>query len=400
MKSIRIFLIGYFFSFGLYFSQNCLAKEWYFQPSAHFRTLYNDNIRLFADTPKTQSVSKDAWGFISTASANMGVRSDQYDIGLNASGVINRYISNFNLKSDNIFLNAHSTFKVNEKNQLSLNGGYSDDTTLRSLIDSTGLSQENIQRTRLQINPEWIYALSKAISIQVDYTHADISYGPQALATFSDYITDSGSIALSHQWNALLKYHINLSALALDTPDLNSTTNYYDSNVGVDYNFSDTWTALFEVGVYTSDAESDVNGVTEKASTVGPLFAVRTKKTFETSSLEVGYSRSAKVRGFGSISLYDSAFFVYSQNLSDRYRIAVNAAHYEIQGLNNQNDINSFGNTTNLVGASTTWIINPQFDLTASYQYRVRDSGNQTADSNAVYLYLNYNWNTFSTSKF
>ena len=55
----------------------------------------------------------------------MGVRSDRYDIGLNATGIINRYISDFDLNSDNVLLNAKSSFKVTEKNLFRLNGIYS-----------------------------------------------------------------------------------------------------------------------------------------------------------------------------------------------------------------------------------------------------------------------------------
>lgn len=406
MKSIRAFIIGYFFSFGLLFSHNSVAREWYFQPSAHFATLYNDNVRLFADNNRNQSINKEALGFLSSVNANMGVRSDNYNIGLNAAGAINRYISDFNLNSDNVFLNATSIFKVTEKNEFGLKGQYSRDTTLRSQVDTTGLVQQNIMRTKLSITPEWTYALSNLTSIRTEYTHADISYGEQDQTgnientrnTFSDYTLDSPSIELSHQWNESLKYHITLGALIINTPAVNSTTNYYDSNVGIDYRFSETWTGSVEVGVYRNDSESDQEGITQKTNAIGPLFLVKTRKTFETSAIEAGYSRAAAVRGVGGISLTDTSFLKYSQKLSDRYEIAFHANYSDLQGISN----NSNAFSTYSAGASTSWFISPQIDMTLSYRYLLREraSTNTTADSNAFFLYLNYNWDTFSTSNF
>lgn len=106
MKLIRILALSNLFSFGLYFSPNSLAKEWYFQPNASVQTIYDTNLRLLPDGKTTTNV--DAFGFLSYANANFGVRSDKYDIGVNATGVINRYISDLNLDNDNVYVTAKS----------------------------------------------------------------------------------------------------------------------------------------------------------------------------------------------------------------------------------------------------------------------------------------------------
>jgi hypothetical protein len=400
MKSIRIFILGYTFSFGLYYSQYSEAREWYIQPYAGFQTFYNDNIRLFT-TRRSTSIDKGAFAFITSAGANMGVRSDRYDIGLNATGIINRYISDFDLNSDNVLLNAKSSFKVTEKNLFRLNGTYSQDSTLASQTDSTGLIQENVIRHTLAINPEWTYSLSNSTSIVTDYNHSDVAYDQQNrnIRTFSDYTSDTASIELSHQWNDALKPYINFSALIVDLGGA-SLTNYYNANAGLNYRFSETWNSSIEIGIYNSNTESNSDGVTVATSATGPLFLFKTRKVFETSSIDAGYFRVASVRGTGGISLNDQGYLQYSKQLSDQYKIAFNASYFDISGFTSNS--NSNASTSYSAGASTSWLISPQFNLTVSYRYTTREakSTKESAESNAAFLFLNYNWDTFSTSNF
>jgi len=330
----------------------------------------------------------------------MGVRSDRYDIGLSATGIINRYISDFDLNSDNVLLNAKSSFKVTENNLFRLNGIYSKDTTLTSEIDSTGITQENIIRNTLSINPEWTYNLSSSTSIITDYSHSNVSYDQKnlSLRNFSDYTSDTASIELSHYWNNSLRSYTNFNALIVDLGGL-SLTNYYNANAGLDYKFSETWDSSIEIGIYNSNSEAHSDGATVKTTATGPLFLFKTRKSFETSSIDAGYSRKAVVRGSGGISLSDQGYLRYSKQLSDKYKIAFNASYSDISGFSS---ISRNASTTYSAGASTSWLISPQFNLTLSYRYTTREAkiNNTTADSNAAFLFLNYNWDTFSTSNF
>ena len=402
MKAIRVLLLGCASAFGLYYPQNSVAKEWYFQPNAHFKTLYNDNIRLFSQKSR-QSLNTESFGFITSAGANMGVRSDRYDIGLNASGVINRYISNFDLNSDNVFLNATSVFKVNEKNILRLNGDYIKDSTLASQLDISGITSQNIIRETLAINPQWTYFFSKLTSVETSYRHADVNYAQPAdptLSNFFDYTSDNASIEVSHQWNEVLKSHFNFSALILDFSALNGSTNFYTSNLGVDYKFIETWTTSLEIGIYNNVSESNSNGNTTISNKAGPVFLFKTKKSFETSNLEAGYSRKGQARGTGGISLVDSAFIRFNQQLSEQFNVGIHGSYGDLSRFSGSANQNSF--TTYSAGINASWIISPQFDLTLSYQYTTRESkaNQQTANSNAAFLLLNYNWDTFSTNNF
>ncbi|MGR9115424.1 MAG: hypothetical protein ACU85E_06635 [Gammaproteobacteria bacterium] len=403
MKLIRIAIIWSFFSFALYFSPNSLAREWYFQPNVSIQSFYDTNIRLLSDQNKART-NADAFGFISYANANFGVRSDDYDIGINATGVIKRYISELDLDNDNVYVTAKSVFNVTERSVFGLNGRYANETTLGNVIDTLNSAQQNTQRTTLFINPEWTYALSELSSVRVDYKHFDVSYDDTTSQIdsqrFFNNTTDSSSIELLHQWNASMKSHAVFEALIFDVPDRNQTTNNYNFNVGIDYSFSETWTGSFGGGFHVTDTETNTGAFTSNDESVGPLFLFKTKKIFETSMMEAGYYRQTASRGRGGFSLVDVSYFGYTQKLSDQFQVGVRGTYNDVRGLisTNTNDLTFY-----TAGASASWLISPQMDLTGSYQYRFRESQETSAnnaDSNAFFLTFNYKWDAFSTRKF
>ncbi|MCK5190526.1 MAG: outer membrane beta-barrel protein, partial [Methylococcales bacterium] len=112
------------------------AKEIYIQPSINITTKYDDNIKLRVD--RFDAVDKSAYGVITRANAKVGVRSNRYDIALDSQVVINRYSSDFDLDSEDFYVNFSSSFDATEKSRLSLSGNYKQVTTLTSELDENG----------------------------------------------------------------------------------------------------------------------------------------------------------------------------------------------------------------------------------------------------------------------
>lgn len=409
MKLTRRVTIGCFFSSVIFFSSVSLAREWYFQPSAGVQTLYDTNIRLVADQSAAQNgiSNRDAFGFVTYGNTNFGVRDDRYNVGVNATGVIKRYISDLDLDQENVYVHAKSNFNITERNIFSLNGGYVRDTVLGSVIDTTEFVQSNTPRSTLSINPQWTYLLSELSSIKLDYKYFDTSYedrsqpnsqiNSQQLQSvrFSNNTKNIASIELDHQWHPSINSYAIFDALIFDVPSRNQTTNNYNFNTGIDYKLSETWTTSLGIGVYVADTETD--GVSDSKS--GPLFSFKTKKKFDTSVLEAGYYRQTASRGSGGFSLVDVSYIGYRQQLSDRFNVGLKATYNDIEGLVSTNRSNY---TFYSAGASATWIINPNLDLTGSYRFRFRasDGSSNNADSNVFLLSLDYKWDTFSTRKF
>ncbi len=406
MKLIRIFTIWSLVSFGCLFSPNSPAREWYFQPHASVQTIYETNYRLLPDADKART-NLDSFGFITYANGDFGVRSDNYNIGINATGVIKRYISDLNLNNDNVYVTANSSFNVTERSVLGLIGRYADETTLNNVIDTTADAQQNTKRTTLFINPQWTYALSELTSVRLDYNHANVTYGNTTSRVggrrYFNNTTDSSSIELLHEWNASLKSHALFNALIFDVPDLNQTTNNYSFNTGIDYNFSETWTTSLEGGFYVANTSTSAAGLTKNNDASGPLFSFKTKKYFfETSNVDMGYFRRIYPRGRGGLALADVSYITYTKQLSDRFQIALRGSYNDVRGLNPVVSNGRAGNNYTFYGASVSasWQISPQMDLTGGYQYRFKEFATRSADSNAFFLTLNYKWDPFSTTEF
>lgn len=410
MKWIRLLAIGGLWAFGLGLSSTGWAREWYFQPSASIQSFYDTNVRMVSDetlanaNARGRGFDRDAFGFLTYGSGKFGVHADAYDVGVTATGVIKRYISDLDLDNDNVYVTAASSFKITERQTFALNGRYADDTLLGSVIETTGTSQQNTTRTALSINPQWTYALSELSSVQVDYTHMDTSYGQNGGVgdqRFFDNTRDIGSVDLMHQWLPTLKSHAIFEATLFDIPDTEQTTTNYNFNIGVDYNLSQTWTTSWEVGFRATNTDYiDDLGLTANDNSLGPLFLFKTQKFFEASKLEAGYYRETAARGNGGFSLVDVAYLGYSQKLGDRFEVALKTSYNDVRSLIPAGSQNF---TFYSAGASATWLISQQLDLTASHRFRFRESQSSNgtnAESNGFFLTFNYKWDPFSTRKF
>lgn len=405
MKLTLNLVIGICLAFGLGFSSSSWAREWYFQPNASIQSFYDTNIRMVSDedVSKLNGKSRDAFGFVSYGNANFGVRQDNYDVNVSATGVIKRYISDLDLNNDNVYVNLKSFYKLTERQTLALNGQFADVTILGSVIDTSAFAQQNTQRTTLLINPEWSYAISELTSLQVDYTHANTSYGDTGAQEqkFNNNTFDFGVIDLSHQWLPSLKSHAIFEAMLFDTPSTDQTTTNYNSKINFDYNISETWTASLGGGFRVTDTETVNNsGLTVREHSAGPLFSFKTQKILDTGKIDAGYYRETATRGSGGFSLTDVSYMGYTHKLGDRFEIALRASYNDIRSIISTNNQNFTFYST---GVRASWLISPQLDLTASHQFRFRESqiiGANNANSNAFFLMLNYKWDPFTTREF
>jgi hypothetical protein len=404
MKWIRVLSLGGLFAFSVGYFTNGWAREWYFQPNASVQSFYNNNIRMISDQNQARAnVNRDAFGFLTYGNADFGVRADDYDIGVSATGVIKRYISDLDLNNDNVYITAKSLFKLTERQTFGLNGRFADDTLLGSVIETTDASQQNTTRTTLAINPEWTYALAEFTSIHANYEHMDVSYGSTGALEqrFYDNTRDFGTVELLHQWHPLLKSHVTFGATLFDVPTPNQTTTNYSAMAGIDYRISETWTATLGGGFRVTDIEMpNAFGATVNDNSTGPLFEFKTQKEFETANIRAGYYRETAFRGSGGFSLVDVSYLGYTQKLGDRFVVAFNSSYNDVRSLIAVNPQNF---TFYSIGASASWFITPQFNLTARHQYRFKESqvdSANNADSNAFFITLDYKWDPFSTRKF
>ena len=375
------------------------AKELYFKPSIRVTGEYDDNKRLLSERFE-EVVDTATYGVITSFDGIMGVRSDLYDINLDAKVNINRYFGDFNLDSDDVFLNLTSGININERNRLGLEGKYTRDTTLTSELDVTGFVQENIPRELWSITPDWTFNLSESKFIQANYSHTEVSY-EQSQSLFQnqrlfDFVTDSASITFVHQWNESLQNYATFSALYFDVPEIGRETDEYTISVGTEYNISETWTAGMSVGGRFT--HTDFTFQSDDAQ--GLIFSFNTDKQFETGSISAGYSRSTSPQGNGRLQSFDKFIVQYQQRFSHQLSLSF------VGGINVTTTSGSVetndDRTYYYVNPTLRWNLNRQASISGGYRFRMQEfeSNDQQAVSNAVFINLNYQWDKLSTQEY
>lgn len=403
---------------SVWWAEGVQAKEVYIQPSINIRTKYDDNIRLMTEdrVDLLDGFDTSAYGVITRANAKLGVRSDRYDLTLDNQVVINRYSSDFDLDSEDFFVNFTSNFNATEKSIFSLSGDYTQDTTLTSELSDdetgTGLVQDNPVREQWSVSPNWTYFLSNTQFLQANYSHSEVSYEESDFNNFFDYTIDRVALSYSKQWLPVLRNFLNVSVMSFDVSEIQRETLEYSIDVGVEYQISPTWFASLTAGGrfnqtdITFDQLRLVNGaltteeVTISDDVLGMIFSFNIDKQFEMGNVGINYSRSTNPQGDGRLQLLDR----FDANFSHRF---THKLHFSLTGgvsVSSNSGSEDEGNdrTNYRVRPAISWLFDRSIRLTGGYQYRRQEyeRNDSVAESNSFFLSFNYQWDKFATQRY
>lgn len=427
---------------GLFFSANCLAEEWYVQPSFSIRTEYDDNKRLLTDSfvrslrERGDNVDLSAYGIITTAEAKAGVRSENFDVFFKGKVAVKKYFSDFDFDSEDFFLDLNSNYLINQQNSVGFSASYNQESTLTAELDDTGLTQDNVPRTTWKISPYWTYNFSETKFLQASYLHQEVSYEQSNTTRFTDYIYDVVSLTFTHQWNEKLTNSATASWFKVKYPSLKREEDQYSINGTLDYKFSETWSASVSGGVQYTQTEvegrppqplgraqvlddnriflngriissegisltnsSDVFGFTFADASIEEtppfsdsqtafVFSFGTEKQFEAGNIAASYSRSTSPTGFGSLRTVDRFTVDYLHKITRQLHFLLNGQVHITKSTLNENS-SGFSNqdrTYYTVTPTLRWQFNRQLSLSGGYRYRRQEfeTTNTTANVNST----------------
>jgi hypothetical protein len=432
------FLKGSVLVLGVFSSVNCIAEEWYIQPSFSLRTEYDDNKRLLTDrfvrnfraneqeNGRSGDLDLSAYGIITTAEAKAGVRSDYYEVSFKGKVAVKKYFSDFDFDSEDFFLDLNSRYDITQRNSVGFSASYDQESTLTAELDDTGLTQDNVPRTTWKISPYWIFNLSETKFLQASYLHQDVSYEQSTTTRFSDYIYDVVSLTFSHQWNEKLTNSTTASWTKIKYPSLKREEEQYSINGSLDYKFSDTWTASLSGGVQYTQTEGEqlvdsVSLIPTPFISSGPdgpiplgsgeigqvidgrvfrvgvnrelqpfsdsqtafVFSFGTEKQFETGHIGASYSRSSSPTGQGSLRTVDRFSVDYLHKITEHLHFLLDGQVHITKATLNENS-SRFSNqdrTYYSVTPTLRWKFNRQLSLSGGYRYRRQEF--ETTNNNA-----------------
>ncbi len=435
-------LIKFLLIFSAGFSVSAVAEEWYIQPSFSLRTEYDDNKRLFTDTflrslrEQRGEVGIDSYGIITTADVKTGVRSDNYDIFFKGKVAVKKFFSDLDLDHENFFLDFKSSYNFDARNTFSLSAAYNQESTLTAGLDVTGVL-ENIPRWTWTVSPDWMFLLSEDKYIQANYSHTDVSYGESLTSRYTDYTYDSVSLTFFHQWNAKLQNYASVGWSRFEQSAIEFRADEVTINTGLNYNFSETWSVSLMGGLRFTQtdglqivdnttqqpvaifgADGSLLGITSRTiinrslqpfsdSQTGLVFTVSSEKQFEKGNASISYSRSTSPTGSDGLRTVDRFSFDSLYKITQHLHFLLNGAVHMTKSTANTQITRD--RTYYTVTPQLRWQFNRQLSLSGGYRYRRQkyepgenstSNITSTAESNAVFITLKYQWDKFSTQEF
>lgn len=378
---------------------------------------YNSNIVL-------TDPALDAFGTRLDANARLSVRERNWEAGGNARIDRHFYYPASGIDMTNLFVDGRSAY-FTERSRWSLAGGYTDAWTLSSMgqpADVTGLILTRLHRDQYSVEPSCTYALDETTTATLGYGYNHARYD-FADGGRSRQDSQSVSTELVRQFDARWSGNLDLSYSHWGTtrgnPDYSTTSDYVSATLGLRYALDETLSLNAAAGAQYSRTETEfdqyrlkgyllvgldpvryvpvvetVHRTIRQPSPIAPLFSVSARKRFETSELNLGYSRQISPSFNGLLLTTDRVTAGGTRRLLETLdgSVAVNYYTQSYSGNGNGADYSVYS-----LDGTLSWRLGPNWSASATYQYTRRDSDAvPSRDASAVYLNLKYDFDGLS----
>jgi hypothetical protein len=382
------------------------AAQWSVDGDFGNQFQYNDNISLRTNAPSS------VFGYLMAPVLRAKRVSDVLNIELRGQGDIRRYddpqwdCDNYSLGAENAYKDGRGTFR--------LNGGYRSTCSYSQQITDTGLLIPASQNTSYNIAPSWAWRLSSRDQVQVETSYSKSLYtgtaslGSGSGATFSNSETYAVNLGGSHDWTRSLSSNGGLYfSRNKYTGNTASTQDLVGFQVGGNYDISRKWGTSFGAGLRWVDTES--GSATGAASggkwVMGNVANVSIRYNDELTHFSVGYSNALVPSAIGETLELNSVFSNFQYEFLSNLSVVVASNYYTSK--NAGGETRSFSRDYLSASAGLVWKFARNWDLQGRYTYQTQkfpvvnqstDVGG-TATSNAVMLFLNYNWDGIQISR-
>jgi len=374
------------------------SAELYAQPSIKLQELYDDNIRL------TTAPIDPTFGTLVTPEIDLGFATDTTKVNLNTQFEISRY-SRKGLDSDDTFVNLDASHKT-ERNVLRLDLEYFKDSTLSSEIEESGIVSANTRRrTRFFIHPSWAYDITSETNIKLGTSYTDIQFPSPGTTGLRNSTTYGVDLTLTQRFNPKTDIYVELKGNRYNSvTGLNTEQKFYSVNIGVNHNFSATFTGHVSFGGQKSEVTSQqLVGfvpmvISRNSSATGLLYSVGADKQFELTKLSGLFERTLNPNSLGNLNERDEFKVTVDHDLTPVVSLRlltrfIQQASTNLSGNNDRDFIT--------VRPEVIWQLTPDLQLVGEYSYRRQkfQTAANAAESNKVMITLQYNARRFSQSR-
>ncbi|MBX9695765.1 MAG: hypothetical protein K2Z81_25495 [Cyanobacteria bacterium] len=299
-------------------SHSALALELSWAPQLRVGTRATDNVLWSLDE------SESAWAFDTGGGLLLKMANPEWTSTLNPSFNFRRFAIGENLDADEYGVRSQHEYKITERLQATLQADYTRDSTLSSELADAGERNDVANRDSVTIGPGMNFLLSDVTALSASYLFSDVSFDATAGQGLVDYKFQQWSASGNHYITSQFRVFVSGFITDFDTapiasfqgvPPTGSETWTYGGMVGVNYDWSSTFSTSGSVGFQTSSTDfvktsflpipgtvpEQVlivqNPVNEKSN--GPIANFGMKKVLEDTRAEFTYARrvSPSIRG-------------------------------------------------------------------------------------------------------
>ncbi len=383
------------------------AAQWKIDGKLDQYVGYDDNV--FLRTDSDPNGVEGSLIYLITPTLFLSRLSQNWDIQADLSYGYQWYfdVANGDLDQDRQNYNLSTEYRT-ERQTYGIKGGYKKLPNRYSAAEDTGIFDATT-KTTWHIGPSWAYKLSEKDSLNLS---ADYSENTYSTDIFRPNTNITAKVSWARNWTERLLVSVDALYYYYDSDTTQSLQNVFTSNnYGVtltgDYKLSEQWGFLGHLGAYLSDADA-TNTITNTKTTdtsVGPLADLQVKYTGEifTAALDAGVALKPNGNG-GGLRQQVTTGLIVDYKITERLTAGMNLRYYQTElATSNVGPININDDRQNIdVTPTLTYALTRDWLVSASYRYRWQDRTNLvngTADSNLVYLTVQYNWQGFSFAR-
>lgn len=389
------------------------AAEWAAEPSVSWRTELNDNVQFTPNPPKT------VWANSLSPEVNFSGKTETLEVLGGMRFNFNRYAGEDELNTNDKIFKLHSRY-LGERGDLGAEANFTEDSTLTSERETTGVVFGRRQRTSWSIAPFVSRSLNERSQVGLNYNYNSVSYGPGTGLGFIDYRDQT---ATGNYQYGLSERDLATAAAGyerFETKDGRFQARSYSAQLGLTHGFSETLRGDLTLGVRTTKSTLapqfpictgpvlfgvcfgtiETVTATSEGHDTGYLLNAGLNKKWMTAEVNARLSRSLNPTSIGQITQTDRLDLTLGKSLSDTLTVSVGTSLYRNRFTGIQQ---ASGRDERLyrIEPKLSWRFSPWWTLDTGYaRYEERFTNTDTSvTQNLVYLLLRYSPARLSMSR-
>lgn len=363
-------------------SNSVIAAEYLVDADLSPTLRYDDNVELREDKEGSFSTEITPTLFLSRTTEDSFVR-------LDAGYRIEKFTSLEELDRQDPFL-FFSNSATHERSEYGLDAEYSKNAQRTIADEDTGDFASDATVTTRSLAPRYQYQLTARDFIYTNLNYQDRSYD-------EDRFIDNETYALTGGWRRNFTERLSgglaLTYIEYEAESIDRTSEYdaYNLNVTSTYRLSELWSLAGQVGYNTLDSENKINnGPTFSDKSSGTLFSLSAIYEGDLNNISIEIAKALNPSGEGVVNEQESISIDWQRRIASRLDFGFNAS---FQKTTSASDFDKTDRDYMRFSPSLRWQLEDNIALKLGYQFRKQDGDTvQEAESNMMFLTLNYDW--------